>query len=668
MDLEQAKGALVQEARELLAAMESALLDIEEAGASGERINAVFRAAHTIKGSAGLFGLDLVVQFTHAMESVLVRVRNGDLAMDPPLCALALACGDYLGTLIDALEAGGELRDPDPDVRARLLAELGLRLDAAPGGTTASLPAPASAPAGAGWRIALQPAPDLLRQGMDPIPFIEYLERLGDLARIETHAEHLPALADLDPEVCYLDFVAELRGPVERATVLAAFDFIAEDCAIELTPLDEPPAGGEPPLAAGGATLPAVLRGEPGERRGGAARAGEQTLVKVEARKLDELIDAVGEMVIATAGARVLSAGGDELALREAMTELELVVERIRDRALELRMMPIGEVFQRFPRVVRDVSKELGKKIELSISGAEAELDKSMVDKLSDPLMHIVRNAIDHGIEPTAERIAAGKPEHGNLRLNAYHESGSIIVEISDDGRGLNRERIRAKAVEKGLISPEAVLADEEIHALIFAPGFSTAERVTDISGRGVGMDVVRQNIEQLRGSVQIESRPGAGSTFRIQLPLTLAIIDGFQVAVGSASFILPLDLVEECVDVSEREEGCRIVALRGEALPMLDLADTFGIARAPGEHQSMVVVRYGSRRAGILVDRFVGEMQAVIKPLGRLLRGVRGLGGSTILGDGSVALILDIPNLIQGIVRDARSERGPLPAPAPVP
>jgi two-component system chemotaxis sensor kinase CheA len=650
MDLDAAKGALVEEARELLAAMEAALLEIEESGESEESINAIFRAAHTIKGSAGLFALDLIVQFTHVVESVLVRVRNAELPMDLQLCALMLACGDYMGQLIEALAAGGELVDPDPQTRARLLAELENWLSGAETLICTAESAPATAPAPAGWTIVLRPSADLLRQGMDPLPFIHYLHRYGRVESIEVSSEFLPAFADFDPETCYLGFTVTLIGTASREELMSAFEFIVDDCEIELTPLRPVDASTSAEAVAAGQAGPRALQRSD-------RRAPEQTMIKLEARKLDELIDAVGEMVIATAGARVLGERRGDLALREALAELEVVVERIRDRSLELRMTPIGEVFQRFPRVVRDVSKELGKKIDLEISGGDAELDKSMVEKLADPLMHIVRNAIDHGIEPTAERLAAGKPESGKVRLNAYHEAGCIVVEIGDDGRGLNRERILAKAVEKGLIAPDASPDPEAIFALIFAPGFSTAEKVTDISGRGVGMDVARQNIEQLRGKIEIESAPGRGSTFRIRLPLTLAIIDGFQVEIGDSSFIVPLDVVEECVDVSGRDRESHIFALRGEALPVIDLAAAFEIRRQAAERQSMVVVRYGSRRAGILIDRFVGEMQAVIKPLGRLLQGVRGLGGSTILGDGSVALILDIPNLITSFVRDKQPD-----------
>jgi two-component system, chemotaxis family, sensor kinase CheA len=312
-----------------------------------------------------------------------------------------------------------------------------------------------------------------------------------------------------------------------------------------------------------------------------------------------------------------------------------------------LRMTPIGDIFQRFPRIVRDVAKGLGKQIELEISGADAELDKAMIEKLADPLLHIVRNAIDHGIEPTEQRMAAGKPSQGKLRLHAYQDSGSIVIEVSDDGRGLNVERIRAKAIENRLIDKDAILDDQATFALIFQPGFSTAETVTDLSGRGVGMDVVRRNIEQLRGEIEIESTLGHGTIFRIKLPLTLAIIDCFQVTVGSSNFAIPLELVVECIDLEHELDDYRIVNLRGEPLPYVTLADIFGIPRQSGGTPCMVIVQSGRRRAGILVDKLVGELQAVINPLGYLLQGVRGLGGATILGDGKVALILDVPALL---------------------
>jgi two-component system chemotaxis sensor kinase CheA len=343
--------------------------------------------------------------------------------------------------------------------------------------------------------------------------------------------------------------------------------------------------------------------------------------------------------------------------MEEASQSVSELVERIRDASLTLRMVAIGEVFQRFPRVVRDVSKEIGKDIQLLISGADAELDKSMVEKLSDPLMHIVRNAMDHGLEPAEERVNAGKSATGTLRLNAYHDSGSIVIEVVDDGRGLNRERILAKAIERGLVQPDQVLTEREVYRLIFEAGFSTAEQITNLSGRGVGMDVVRRNIEQLRGEVDVLSEFGSGTTVRIRLPLTLAIIDGFQVQVGTEMFVLPLEQVIECVDLVQQDSNHYLVNLRGEPLPFIRLRELFGITGQTVVRENLVVLQCGLGRAGIVVDRLVGELQAVIKPLGPMFQKNRGLSGSTILGNGSVALILDVAHLIQQAGRRAAEQ-----------
>ncbi|HLD65834.1 MAG TPA: chemotaxis protein CheA, partial [Pseudomonas sp.] len=377
-------------------------------------------------------------------------------------------------------------------------------------------------------------------------------------------------------------------------------------------------------------------------------RSHEQVFIKVEVGKLDQLINLVGELVIAGAAASLSLRQNDTAAMTEANEGVTILVERIRDASLSLRMVAIGEVFQRFPRVVRDISKELGKDIELLVTGADTELDKSMVEKLADPLMHIVRNAMDHGIEPSEARLACGKTARGALRLNAYHESGSIVIEVGDDGRGLDRQRILDKAIEKGLIQADQPLSDSEVFRLVFEPGFSTAAQVTNLSGRGVGMDVVRRNIEQLRGEVEVLSEFGQGTTVRIRLPLTLAIIDGFQVRVADETFVLPLDQVIECVDLGEQEQRHDLVNLRGEALPYVRLRELFGLEVRRGQRESLVVLQFGANRAGVVVDQLVGEFQAVIKPLGQIFAQNKVLSGSTILGDGSVALILDVPNLIQ--------------------
>ncbi|UYP29630.1 chemotaxis protein CheA [Pseudomonas sp. Z8(2022)] len=634
MDMQSVRSVLLDEARELLVDMEQSLLAVESAGADAERINAIFRAAHTLKGSSGMFNLQLVVDFTHLMENLLVRVRNDELAMSAALISLLLSCGDYLSRLFDEVAAGRDEHDPDPAERARLCAQLNTYLDGAPAAAAQAASGQASAGSAQRWRIELRPQPQVLAYGLDPLAFVQYLADKGELLSLQILDEQLPPLAELDPESCYLGFVLELRSDASRESLEQALEFIAQDCAIDIECLDPPPAQEQA----------AERLAEVADT--GRARAAEQVFIKVDARKLDELINSVGELVIRSSACNTHCAGRQDPELSELLAGVGQLVEQIRDRALNLRMVPIGEVFQRFPRVVRDVCAELGKRIELKVSGAETELDKSMVEKLNDPLLHIVRNAMDHGIESIEERRAAGKPEQGTLSLNAYHRSGSVVIEISDDGRGLNSERILAKAVERGLVAADVQLAERDIHNLIFAPGFSTAEKVTDLSGRGVGMDVVRQNIEQLRGTVEIHSVPGQGCTFRINLPLTLAIIDGFQVAVGDADFVLPLDLVVECLEFDE-QPGSQVVNLRGQPLPYLRLAERFGVGRRQGARECLVVVQCGEQRAGIVVDRFVGEIQAVIKPLGRLLDGMRGLAGSTILGDGSVALLLDIPALV---------------------
>lgn len=655
MDLNESLGILVQEARELLADMEAALLAIEAHGVEPDRINALFRAAHTIKGSAGLFGLDPIVSFTHLVESLLVDVRSGELALEPELAGLMFNCADHLGSLIDCLEAGGDLAACEPDLRMVLM-------DSLRDYWQAECPAAAAAPAllagstdARTWQIQLRFAPDLLAQGMDPQSFLLYLTNLGELLSINTGTETLPALAELDPEICYLTFDLELLTAASEAEIAATFDFARDGSDIRIRCLDEPAASAVAQIPA--PTGKTVINTGTSSTGNNPRNGRESSLIKVDSRKLDELIDAVGELVIRSASCHAHPVIRGNSALAELMESVGGLVEQIRDRALNMRMVPIGEVFQRFPRVVRDVCQELGKRIDLQISGADTELDKSMVEKLTDPLLHIVRNAMDHGIEPVADRVAAGKPEQGILRLNAYHQSGAVVIEISDDGRGLDTAKILTKAVERGLVAPEAKLAERDIFNLIFAAGFSTADQVTDLSGRGVGMDVVRQNIEQLRGSIDIQSTKGAGTRFQIQLPLTLAIIDGFEVAVGDSHFVLPLDMVVECLEFSA-STGNDIFNLRGQPLPYLRLAQQFGIDSSPEGRECLVVLQCGDQRAGLVVDRFVGELQAVIKPLGHLLGSMRGFSGSTILGDGSVALLLDIPALV---ARAARSATEPL-------
>ncbi len=642
MNMMESRGILIQEANELLAGMELALLDIEDNGASAERINEIFRAAHTIKGSSGLFGLDLIVDFTHVMENLLSRVRNNEIHIDADLTSLLLNCGDYVGRLIDNLQ-GEELQDPDPKLRGKLLASLQKYGD---GESTTHTRKSINTPKTLArlWDISMNLSPHILGLGLDPVSFIYYLSGMGEIKTITTHSDQLPSLAQLDPEQCYLNFSIQLFSRATQYELEQALDFLLDGNDITVSPAVEADV-------AATATTTALTLENKAKPAGTKPRNSEQSLLKVDARKLDQLIDAVGELVTRSASGRSLHLKDSEKSLQDFVTDIEQFVEQIRERALDLRMAPVAEIFQRFPRMVRDISKELDKKIDLLIEGADTELDKSMVDKLGDPLMHIVRNAMDHGIESVAERRAAGKPEQGSIYLNAYHESGYVVIEITDDGKGLDTTKILAKARERGLVDANQQLSEQQIFMLIFEPGFSTAEAVTNLSGRGVGMDVARRNIEDLRGTIEIQSYQGQGTQFRIRLPLTLSIIDGFQVAVGNSHFVLPIDTVIECVELPDLEKNTQIINLRGAPLPYVRLADEFAIeSDALNQHQRqcLLVLQCGSQRAGVVVDRLVGELQTVIKPLSHFLKGIKGLSGSTILGDGTVALILDVAALLQ--------------------
>ena len=714
MDMNNARKAFVQEARELLDAMEAALLDVEQNGMTDEGMGAIFRAAHTIKGSSGLFGLETMVAFTHVLENVFDRLRSGKLAYDPEMTAIFLDAGDYLGRMVDAFGDGQESPDPDPLAREALQGRLesllvgsslpvaqprpkagietGTEMDAA----AVALPGDATVESD-NWHISLRLAQDTLRNGLDPLSFFRYMERMGAIVRMEVVADALPAFADADPELLYLGFEIQYDSAVEKKKIEEIFEFLSEDSRIRIIPPssrigqyvslihEDPDLVGRMGeiLVACGALTPAELqkalelqKQEDVPQKIGSIvveehgvhpmvvaaalkkqetireKAGShgQHVIKIDVEKLDHLINLVGELVIAGAGAKIAAIQEKSVPCEEAVNAVTALVEEIRDSALGLRMIPVGEVFNRFPRVVRDIAKDLGKKIELVITGAETELDKSMVEKLTDPLTHLVRNSIDHGIESVEARLAAGKPEVGTLNLHAYHESGSILIEVRDDGAGLPREKILAKAVEKGLVQPDQNLTDAEIYRLIFEPGFSTAETITNLSGRGVGMDVVKRNIEQLRGEIDIDSVPGEGATIRIRLPLTLAIIDGFQILVGRSSYVVPLDLVVECADLVVSDIHGDLVSLRGESLPIIRLRDMFSVPGNRPARESLVVVQYGTSRLGLVVDQLAGELQAVIKPLGSLFRDLKAIGGTTILGNGAVALILDVPHLSQAV------------------
>ncbi|NAO55044.1 chemotaxis protein CheW [Pseudomonas syringae] len=693
INLDQAQQTFIVEARELLQAMEESLLQLESEPGDQDAIGAVFRAAHTIKGSAGLFGLTPIVSFTHIVEDVLDRLREGSVSVNAELIAVLLKSGDHMLELIDVVASRGEqMQQPALEREAAL--RQALQVFQAPASAGAADSASASVvsddepSAEVLWHISLRFGVDVFRNGMDPLPFLRYLNTLGRMVQVTTVTDSIPAVEAWDPESCHLGFEIDFRSAAGHAAINEVFDFVREDCAVEITPVNETPDPVEPtgtelvsqpehsPMVASGELLgdqravprtPATATATAVERP---SSAGEQKnkdgrYVRVNADKLDELINLVGELVIASAGASLLAKSCDNDPLQEASSTVSGLVEQILDGALHLRMIPIGDTFNRFRRVVRDVSQELGKDIDLIINGAETELDKTVVEKIGDPLMHLLRNSMDHGIESAEARRAAGKPAKGHLSLNAYHDSGSIVIEIADDGAGLNRERILDKAQQRGLVAAGASLTDQEIYNLIFEPGFSTAEAVTNLSGRGVGMDVVKRNITLLRGTVDLDSQPGQGTIVRIRLPLTLAIINGFLVGIDQSTYVIPLDMVQECIELDEhnrqltRDSG--YLDLRGEVLPLVYLRDHFNHEGPAARRQNVVVVRYAEHKAGLVVDELLGEFQTVIKPLGKLFGALRGISGSTILGSGAVALILDIPALLNQIVNmEARSTQAP--------
>jgi len=702
----------VVECKELLEQMEQALLIVEQAEEDPEIINAIFRAAHTIKGSAGMFGIDPIVVFTHAAESVLDRVRSGDIAMTTALAALFIEAHDHLKELIGHVAEGSQ----PPEATERHGQSLIEQLEAYLGETAAhqddssgEMPTVQASRVEREhsdsiigtdlWHISLRFGPEVFRNGMDPFSFVRCLSSLGNIEELVTIIDGIPAAEHMDPETCYLGFEISFSSQADKVAIDSLFNFVRSDCLIRILPprsraseyqrlIQELPEQemrlGEILVKCGTLTpeeLDAILHlqaqhgeDEPQRPIGEVLveqhmvsppvveaalekqkqvkdnKKTEASLIRVDAEKLDELINLVGELIIAGAGTNIIARRAGMADLIESTATLSRLVEDVRDSALALRMVQIGATFNRFTRVVRDVSKELGKDVDLVISGADTELDKTVVEKIGDPLTHLVRNSMDHGIEPADVRLARGKPAKGTLKLNAYHDAGSIVIEVSDDGGGLNKEKILSKAIERGLVNEGAVLTDKEIYNLIFEAGFSTADTVSNLSGRGVGMDVVRSNIQALRGTVDLDSVEGQGSTIRIRLPLTLAIIDGFMVGVGNAAYVIPLDMVVECVELrawaSDEGDG-NYLNLRGEVLPYRRLRDHFDSEGEPVQRENVVVVRYGEHKAGLVVDKLMGEFQTVIKPLGRLFKGEKSIGGFTILGSGEVALIVDVPGLM---------------------
>nr|WP_313405260.1 chemotaxis protein CheA [Pseudomonas sp.] len=710
MNMDEVLKVFIAESQELLQQMEEALLMLEHAPDDSDTINAIFRAAHTIKGSAGLFGLDLIVAFTHIAESVLDRVRSGELRFDAELTALFLQVRDHLGELIGRVDDGADLSTLPAEVQPlhdQLSERLSQYLPSSASQSQLRTPERIERAREHGlsadhWHLSLRFGPDTLRNGMDPLGLFRYLNTFGRIVSLVPVLDRMPAATEMDPETCYLGFEVAFFSDADKATIDGAFEFVREDSLIRILPPhsksdqyleliralpEEDMRLGEILMRCGTLTateLQEVLHTQvQGQQRAETrpigqvlveeslvqppviaaalqkqqqikeTRNNENNLIRVDAGKLDRLIDLVGELIIAGAGAQMTAQRCGHSEMQEATEVLSRLVEEVRDSALPLRMVQIGATFNRFQRVVRDVSREIGKDIVLSISGGETELDKTVVERITDPLTHLVRNAMDHGIEPAEKRMASGKPAQGSVWLNAFHDAGSIVIEVGDDGGGLDPQRILAKARERGMLAEGQQLTEKDIFNLIFEPGFSTAEQVSNLSGRGVGMDVVKRNITALRGTIELDSKLGQGTRVRIRLPLTLAIIDGFLVNVGQASYVIPLELVEECIELNGNDVFQRgHLELRGQMLPVVDLRELFEDDSPRPRRESVVVVHQAGLCAGLVVDQLLGEFQTVIKPLSKVFSACPGLGGFTILGDGTVALILDIPNLLGQLTR----------------
>ena len=681
MDMSQFTEAFLEESFEGLEHMETELLALN--AGDEETLHTIFRAAHSIKGGAGTFGFSAISEFTHGMETLLDRMRNGQQETTPEIVNLLLRAVDVLRGQLQAARDGGEADPAEAaEVRALIEATLG---DAAPDATP-DAPAPTaggnvdgSGPENGpgdgdgtprGWRIHFRPHADLLRTGNDPLRMFEVLEELGELT-VHCDAEGLPAtLEGFEPEASYLAWTLELRGDAERAEVEEVFEWVEDECDLAIEPLEDSSdsAGGQPPAdpppdGSGPASTPP---GGEDSAAGAPARAAskptESSSMRVNAAKIDALIDMVGELVITQSMLTDISEQMEEdparveqqiERLRSGLAELERNTRELQESVMGIRMVPIAQVFNRFPRLVHDLSGQLGKQIDLQMEGELTEIDKTVLEHLGDPLVHLVRNAIDHGIEMPDERSAAGKDPTGRVTLEAYHRGGNVVIEIRDDGRGMNSDRILEKARAAGLLRPDQNPEPHEILQYIFEPGLSTADQVSDLSGRGVGMDVVKKNIRGLGGNIELHSEPGRGSRVTIRLPLTLSIMDGQLLKIHDETFVIPLIAIVESLqtepeNVKQAFGKLPLYRLRDEYIPVVDLAALFGQAEpSPMPDRALLVVAEAdNQRVALRVDDLLGQQQVVIKTLETNFRRVPGTAGATILGDGQVALILDVAGI----------------------
>jgi len=676
---------------EQLTFMENALITIKEAGPDDESIGALFRAMHTIKGTAGMFGFDDVVGFAHIAENLLSEVRDDKVALTEDMIEIFLKSKDHIQTLVDLAVKNESLDDfmqathdellkilksmmPGIQPAKELIVEAEEIVEEEENGGEAL------------WHISFRLKPNFFSSGMDIINILRFFKILGEIKNIIPIISNIPMLNDLNPTESYMGYEIQFLTEEPYAEIEEIFEFVIDDIVLEIfkandvdmlkalvqnsqdrqelkkllishkfydaSVFEEKKEEIEAEVVVKKAT-PVSTPAKTSPKK----EVNKSFSLRVDSSKIDQLINKISEMVIANAKVTQRADVLDDNELSESATILTDMLEEIRTGVMNIRMVQVGDSFNKFKRIVHDVAKKVDKEVDFSIIGGDTELDKMVVEKISDPLMHMLRNSIDHGVEMPDEREALGKPREGKVTLTTYPDAGTIVIEIRDDGKGLSKELIVAKAIKNGLIDENHNLSDKEIYNLIFAAGLSTAEVVSDISGRGVGMDVVKRNIESLRGTVVIDSTLGKGSLFTIRLPLTLAIIDGFLIQSGDTKYIIPLEMIQECIELDaayKKQMGDdEFINLRDSMLPLLDIRRAFNETSSKSQRENVVVVRYGDYKMGMMVDELFGEFQTVIKPLGEVFSKVPGISGGTILGSGEIALIFDIPKLMEHKIRE---------------
>lgn len=631
------------EAAELLERIEQGLLDLSRKPGDRALVDDVFRSLHTLKGSGAMFGFDALASFTHHCESAFDRVRKGEVMATANLVSVVLAAQDHMRSLLEGAETANEATGHE--LLRRLEQEVKMAGDAPP---------PAE-PNKTSWEINFALPPNALVNGCSPMALLTEMRDLGECI-VAADISEIPALDALVPNECYVTWNVKLVTDKSRTDIEDVFMFIIDDMKLDIRQIEAEKSSEPAPPEASVNAAPASDVSQTDKQRAPAAPDTRQPAksaesVRVPAERLDELMDRVGELVIAQSRLSQIAAASPDLNLRAVSEDIERLSNELRDTMMVLRMVPVGTLFGRFRRLVHDLARETGKTIDLTTEGEGTEVDKTVIERLADPLVHLVRNSVDHGLETPEKRKAAGKPEAGKINLAARHAGGEVVISITDDGAGIDRARVRAKAEAQGLIMPGAIVGDQDLLQMIFQPGFSTAQTVTNLSGRGVGMDVVKRTVEALRGSIDLSSEPGAGSRISLRIPLTLAIIDGLLVRVGSGRYVIPLSAVEECLELPVeqdlRSRGRSFISLRDTLVPFIRLREIFQTATQPDQFQKIVVVSTGAERVGLVVDQIIGDHQTVIKAMSKLHEDVAMFSGATILGDGSVALILDIAHLV---------------------